>query len=300
MGELIKRQDAINAVMQNYCYESDRMTALQELPVITDEKIRNEAIINYSVAVLAEVAERAKQEDAPIYEGDKEVDQWVRLSDVEKAIASSFNYGKLEKAVKERVEQVLVPFIENYDMSAYIVKLDTVLTEIVNKSNLVDNKQMLENFRCLMKEPQITEIKLTDLFKEYKKFVARNMDTSGRKVEWEESPEYEAMTVYFEFEEDLERSWSSFKYATIDFTVDEEEQQDELNRTIRLSKWNEDKKNGWEVRVDTTPNLYSLRNMEEFDLLLIKLQRADVRLVADELGDEDYVYSDTKPEPTYE
>ena len=33
MGELIKRQDAINAVMQNYCYESDRLTALQELPV---------------------------------------------------------------------------------------------------------------------------------------------------------------------------------------------------------------------------------------------------------------------------
>lgn len=30
----IKRQDAINAVMQNYCYESDRLTALQELPAI--------------------------------------------------------------------------------------------------------------------------------------------------------------------------------------------------------------------------------------------------------------------------
>ena len=85
MSELIKRQDAINAVMQNYCYESDRMTALQELPVITDEKIRNEAI------VLAEVAERAKQEDAPIYEGDKEVDQWVRLSDVEDAINKYLN-----------------------------------------------------------------------------------------------------------------------------------------------------------------------------------------------------------------
>ena len=91
MSELIKRQDAINAVMQNYCYESDRMTALQELPVITDEKIRNEAIINYSVAVLAEVTERAKQEDAPIYEGDKEVDQWVRLSDVEEAINKYLN-----------------------------------------------------------------------------------------------------------------------------------------------------------------------------------------------------------------
>ena len=100
MGELIKRQDVINAVMQNYCYESDRMTALQELPVITDEKIRNEAIINYSVAVLAEVAERAKQEDAPIYEGDKEVDQWVRLSDVEEAINKYLNWDLIKKGMK--------------------------------------------------------------------------------------------------------------------------------------------------------------------------------------------------------
>lgn len=91
MSELIKRQDAINTVMQNYCYESDRMTALQKLPVITDKKIRNEAITNYSIAVLAEVAERAKREDAPIYEGDKEVDRWVRLSDVEDAINKYIN-----------------------------------------------------------------------------------------------------------------------------------------------------------------------------------------------------------------
>lgn len=234
---------------------------------------------------------------------DGTVDQIIRekvTDGIEKAIASSFNYGKLEKAVKERVEQVLVPFIENYDMSAYIVKLDTVLTEIVNKSVLMDNKQMLENFQHLMKEPQITEMKLTDLFKEYKKFVARNMDTYGRKVEWDESPEYEAMTVFFELEEDRERSWSSFKYATIDFTVDEEEQQEKLNRTIRLSKWDGDRKDGWEIRVDTNPNLNSLRNLDEFDLLLLKLQRADVRIIADELSDEDYVYSDTKPEPTYE
>lgn len=46
MSELISRQDAISAVMQNYCYESDRMTALQKLPVTTKENIRNEAIMN--------------------------------------------------------------------------------------------------------------------------------------------------------------------------------------------------------------------------------------------------------------
>lgn len=46
-----------------------------------------EAIMNFSVAVLAEVGERAK----PIYEGDKEVDMWVRLSDVEDAINKHLN-----------------------------------------------------------------------------------------------------------------------------------------------------------------------------------------------------------------
>ena len=91
MGELIKRQDAINAVMQNYCYESDRMTALQELPAITEEKIKTDAIKNFATAVLDEVAEFAKQEDAPIYEGDKEVDQWIRLSDVDAAINKHLN-----------------------------------------------------------------------------------------------------------------------------------------------------------------------------------------------------------------
>lgn len=50
-----------------------------------------EEVVNYSVAVLAEVAECARQEDAPIYEGDKEVDRWVRLSDVEEAINKHLN-----------------------------------------------------------------------------------------------------------------------------------------------------------------------------------------------------------------
>ena len=75
---------------------------------------------------------------------DGTVDQIIRekvTDGIEKAIASSFNYGKLEKAVEERVEQVLVPFIESYDMSGYIVKLDTLLTEMVNKSVLTDNKK---------------------------------------------------------------------------------------------------------------------------------------------------------------
>lgn len=77
-------------------------------------------------------------------------------------------------------------------------------------------------------------------------------------------------------------------------------QWDELNRTVRLSHWTGDRKAGWEIRTDTNPDIYSLRHMNKFDLLLAKLQRADARIIIDETADEDFVYSDTKPEPTYE
>ena len=67
----------------NYCVP---FTDIQEM-----KKRTSNEIMNFAVAVLAEVAECAKQEDAPIYEGDKEVDMWVRLSDVKDAINKHLN-----------------------------------------------------------------------------------------------------------------------------------------------------------------------------------------------------------------
>lgn len=55
------------------------------------QDIKKVAITNFAVAVLAEVVECAKQEDSPLYEGDKEVDSFVRLSDVENAINKYLN-----------------------------------------------------------------------------------------------------------------------------------------------------------------------------------------------------------------
>ncbi|MGN0331506.1 MAG: hypothetical protein ACI4D9_00520 [Lachnospiraceae bacterium] len=91
MDEYINKQKAINTVATSYRYESDRLTALQEIPSKTEKEIAKDEIMNFAVAILAEVAEFAKQEDAPIYEGDKEVDQWVRLSDVNVAINKHLN-----------------------------------------------------------------------------------------------------------------------------------------------------------------------------------------------------------------
>ena len=51
---------------------------------------------------------------------------------IESAIGSAFRWGDAEKALKKKINDVMVPYIEKYDFSEYLPKLDTVLTEIVN------------------------------------------------------------------------------------------------------------------------------------------------------------------------
>lgn len=75
MSELIKKQDAMRAVLQPYDFISDMKKALEEVPVITEQEI----ITNYSAAFLVKIKENAKQ---LIYEEE----QWVRLSDVTEVI----------------------------------------------------------------------------------------------------------------------------------------------------------------------------------------------------------------------
>lgn len=217
----------------------------------------------------------------------------------ESAIDAAFRWGDLEKVIKERVKTVLVPFIETYNMDDYLVKMDTLLTEIVKQSALVDNKELLEHFQFMMAVPEEKEIKLSELFEQYKKFVARNMETHGRHASFESGePEYDPIGVEFFFDEEERKSWSCFRYATVDFIVDEADQQGELGRTIRLIRYENDRKRGWEITTGTHPDIYSLVHMDKFDLLLSKLQRANVRVVIDEEEDDDCVYSDDKPELT--
>lgn len=234
---------------------------------------------------------------------DGTVDRIIRekvTKGIEGAISDSFSYGKLRNAIKERTEEVLVPFIEKYDMRDYVVKLDTILSEIISKTVLVDNKKLLENFRYLMEEPQEKQIKLTDLFREYNKFVSKNMETSGRDVETcDGDVKYKAINTFFTFEKE-DRAWSCFKHAVVTFGVEEEDQQEELNMTLYFFRYKYDTEEGWKFRAEIEPNLHSLRTMNDFALLLTRLERSDVRLLVDKEEDDDSVYSEEEPEVTYE
>nr|DAY46647.1 MAG TPA: Dephospho-CoA kinase [Caudoviricetes sp.] len=125
---------------------------------------------------------------------------------IEKAVSQSldgiFGYsGSGKKMIQSKLDEIMIPVIENHDFNRYIVKLDSVLTEIINNTSLKDNKDILENFKGLMKEPNKEKINLSDVFEEYKKYVAANVDTSELEAHCEDGePYYDNVTATMEVE----------------------------------------------------------------------------------------------------
>lgn len=212
------------------------------------------------------------------------------------AIASSFGWGELRKAIEARVEEVLVPYVESYDMGPYVVKLDEVLSQIVEQTALVDNAKILENFRRLMIEPTEKSITLDELFKRYCKYVSENVDTSDLEIDYDDGPSYEPITAIAEIVEEESRFCKSDKFATLSLYVEDGKAP---NFRIRLTKWDFVREAGYRISYDMTPSLHGLARMSEFEVLLSTLSRAGVMLIWNEptMGEE--VYSVETPEPTY-
>ncbi|MSU03550.1 hypothetical protein [Tissierella pigra] len=136
---------------------------------------------------------------------------------IRKSLEDLFGYGGgAKKAIKEKIESVMVPYLESYDYSKYILKLDTVLVEIL-KNTALDNKELLENFKHLVSYETIEEIKVSEIFDKWKDYVSKNIDTSNLEIDYDDGVSYEYADVTMEVEHDNERGWSDFKYATIVF-----------------------------------------------------------------------------------
>ena len=150
-------------------------------------------------------------------------------------------------------------------------------------------------------EPEEKEVTLGQIFKMYKKHVSKYMDTTGRDIVFDcDRPYYEAMGVTAGIDEEEDEPWRHFRYAVLELAVDEEEQQEKLNFSIRLSRWKEDKEKGYEIGYDVPQSVNGLRRLSDFEVYLLSLSRAGVRLLDDEKEDFDEVTAEKMPEPTYE
>lgn len=226
---------------------------------------------------------------------EKLVEQYIEKG-VSDALRSVFNYGgEGKKLIEKKLSETIIPAIERHDFNRYLAKLDATLTEIVNMTNLAENEEILKNFKGLMKEPEMKEIKLSEIFKQYCKHVAAEVDTYNLEACCEDGePYYEHVTAWMEVEHEDKR-WlkSSYNDCIVKFACNEDK---ELNCQIKLYKSVNKKK--WRIlsqgdRVD----IASLRDLSGFEIFIMTLKRAFVEIAMDEESDcDDDIEPDKKPE----
>lgn len=217
---------------------------------------------------------------------------------IDSAVSDIFRWGDGEKAIKEKLKEVMIPVIEKHNFNNYTLKLDSILTNIINQTSLVDNKYILESFKELMIEPEYKKIKLSTIFNEYKKYVAENVDTDGLEANCEDGePYYDHVEVSIDVEKDENKYFkSSYDDAKIVFACEHDEKQ-ELEYTLQVYK-NKDKEQ-WsilKIGIDKTIDINSLKNLSTFEILILKLSRAFVKIEIDIESDSDKVEPSEKPE----
>lgn len=214
------------------------------------------------------------------------------------AIEDAFRWGEAKRAVENKVKEVMVPYIENYDFSEYLPKLDSVLTEIVNSDFCIGNKKILENFERLMLAPEQKEIKITDLFKAWVKQCEKDIDTDGLDIDYDDGVSYQSVDCEMRFELEDKPSWSSFQRAVITF---ENEHDEKLNVEIPVSKHirSDGKEEPYTLSVYKDIMISSLRNLSEFDVLILRLSRAGTAIIIDKEYYESYIQPEKEPEASF-
>lgn len=160
-----------------------------------------------------------------------------------------------------------MPAIERVSLDDYTVKLDAVLTEIINSTNLVDNKKILGNFKNLMTEPDKDVISLKDVFEKYKEYVSENVDTSELEIYTDDRPAYQNVTA--EVTVDIRTSIFGGRFCDLVFKCEEDEK---LTKEIHLY---ESEGNGFRItRLKSGLDINSLRRMDKFDIFMMRLDRA--------------------------
>lgn len=218
---------------------------------------------------------------------------------VTKALESLFgSYGDVTKVIEAKIKSVMVPYLENYDYSQYIVKLDSVLTEIINKTT-TDNRNLLNNFKELMSaDINMKEIKISDLFNKWCEYVAENVETDGLKVDYDDGPHYESVEVKYSFEENETREWLNDQKGRIIFECEHDEK---VNLCIDVYRWKNIHKEGkWDFRFNGNCNLNSLRHIDKFSLYLMSLKQAGVEIEIDTEYENDDITPEKEPEAYFE
>ena len=99
-------------------------------------------------------------------------------------------------------------------------------------------------------------------------------------------------------EEQDKPSWSDLQRAVIIF---ENEHDEKLNVEIPISKWLKSIINDGEYTVDASGDIMisSLRRLNDFQVLLLRLKRAGTKIIIDNEYDNSYIQPEAEPEVSF-
>ena len=228
---------------------------------------------------------------------EKMIEEYMEKA-VKTALDDVFGYsGNGRKLLKEKFDEVMCPAIENHDFNKYIVKLDSVLTEIINNTRLAENKRILDNFSYLMKDEDIKEIKLSEVFKQYCDYVSKNVSTDDLEVYTDDYPSYQDVTAVMEVTE----SGYFTKRIIVKFSCEEDENLTAFVELYEYTIKDEKEYSILTIESDNSRNIdiMSLRHMNNFEIFLRKLRGCFARITVD-CGDlSEDVNVDAVPEASF-
>lgn len=201
--------------------------------------------------------------------------------------------GPAKELIENKLEETMVPAIERHDFSNYTLKLDAVLTEIINNTVLQDNKKILENFKELMIE-DCKEINLSDVFEKWSKFVEENVETSDLEVVYDDGVSYESVHIEMDIEDIENTSKYSPDKKIVRFTCEHDE---EMNLQFEIYKY--DFMDIYNIQGYGVANINGLSVLDDMQILLMKLGRNSTKITIDETFIEDDVVPNEEPEATF-
>lgn len=194
------------------------------------------------------------------------------------------NYGDVTKIIKEKVKSVIVPYLEAYDYSEYVTKLDSVLTDVLKNSTL-ENKKLLENFKDLMSDKQMPKvINLSEIYSKWCGYCKENIDEDDA-----ESVDYEKYIECNLNAEDISSDWSSYEKFMVSFTC---EQDEDLNVEFIISHWKKDDKEEYSLDWSKQCDISSLRYLNKFEIFMMQLDQARTKIILDKGSSSDDIQLD--------
>lgn len=223
-------------------------------------------------------------------------------------------YGPVTKAINEKLKDAMLPAIKEMDFSQYVTNLDIALTDLINDPAVKAHNRIISNFRTIMTPPadHTTTLTLKNLFDEYCKFVAANIDTDGREVEFDNGPRYRPVECYAEIQNFQSKyiENSGKKRWLLTFHIDDEEDNrtteynEPLEFEVVLYRYSWFDKGEYSLQPSVDPR--NLSGLSPFEAYLASIVTAGVKIKlseSEEIEGEAYnesVTPDKEPEPKYE